>query len=67
MCEGKAGVGVAESRKGAALVWMEETLGTGDGGEPDRDSPFKDFRNLFEEDNDTEGGGRVVGGLAELL
>ena len=65
--EGKAEVGGAESQEGTAFVWMEETLGPGDGGEPDHHYPFNDFRYGSEEDDDTEGGVGVVGGLAGLV
>jgi len=35
MCKGEAGVGGTESREGATLVWVEETFGSGDGGQSD--------------------------------
>jgi len=65
--ESKAGVGGAESPEGAALVWVGEALGSGDGGQPDRHYQFKDFRNGCEEDDDAEGGGGIVRGLAGLV
>jgi len=64
ICKGEAGVGGADSREGAALVWVEVTCGSGDGGESDCHHSFKDLRYRFEEDDDSKGGGRVVGGFA---
>jgi len=63
----EAGVGGAESRQGTALVWMEEALGSGEGGQPDRHYLFKDFQDAFEEDDNTEGGGGIVGGHAGFV
>jgi len=65
--EREAGVGGAESWQGAGLVWREKALGPGEGGQPDPHYPLKDFRDGFEEDNDTEGGGGIVGGLTRLV
>jgi len=45
---------------------MEEALGSSDGGQSDHHPSFKDFRNSLEEDDDAEGGGGIVGGLAGL-
>jgi len=67
MCEGEAGVGGAKSREGAAVVWVEETFGVGDGRQPDCHNLFEDFGDGFEEDDDMEGGGGVVGGLAGFI
>jgi len=67
LCEGEAGVGGAEFREGATLVWVEEALGFGDGRQPDCHHPLKDLRDGFEKDNDAEGGGGVVGGLAGFI
>jgi len=65
--EGAAGVGGAKPQEGAALVWVEEALALGDGRQPDRHHPFKDLSDSFKEENDTEGSGRVVGGLTGLI
>ena len=67
MCKGEAGVGGAESREGAALVWVEETLGLCDGGQSDCHHSFKDLRDCFEEDDDAKVGGGVVGGFAGFV
>ena len=58
MHEGEAGVGGAESSPGAALVWIEKVLESGQGGQPDCHYPFNNFRDGFEENNNTEGGGK---------
>jgi len=65
--EGEAGVGGAEPWQGAALVWVEEASRSGGGGQSDCHYPFEDLRDGLEEDNDAEGGGGVVGGLAGLV
>jgi len=49
------------------LVWMEETLALGDGRQPDCHYPFKDFWDVFKDDDDGKGGGGVVGGLARFV
>jgi len=67
MREGQACVGGAESRQGAALVWVEETFGPSVGGQLDPHYPFKDFRNGFKEDNHAEGPRGVIGGLAGFV
>jgi len=46
---------------------VEEPLGFGDGRLSDRQHPFKDFQDGFNEDNDAKGGGGGVGGLAGLV
>jgi len=65
--ECEAGVGGAKSREGAALVCVEEALGPSDGRQPDRHHSFEDLGDGFEEDDDAEGGGGVVGGLARFV
>jgi len=67
VCEGEAGAGGAESTVGAALVWVEETFRFGNGRQPDRYHPFENLRDDFEEADDTEGGGGVVGGFAGFI
>ena len=67
LCEGEAGVGGAESGEGAALVWVEEAFGFGDGRQPDCHHQFEDLSDGFEEDNDTKRGLGVVGGLAGFI
>ena len=46
---------------------MENTLGPGDGGRCNRHYPLKALGNCFEEEDDAEGSGRVIGGLARLV
>ena len=65
--KGEAGVGGAESRERAALVWVEETFGSGDGGQSDSHNSFEDLRNCPEEYDDAKGGGGVVGGFAGFV
>ena len=65
--EREAGVGGAESQRGAALAWMEEALGPGEGTQPDCHYPLKDFRDGLDENDNTEGGGGIVEGLAGLV
>ena len=67
MCESKAGVGGAKSGQGAALAWVKESFGLGDGRQPACHQLFEDLRDCFEEDDDAEGGGVVVGGLTGLV
>ena len=67
MCECEAGVCGAESREGAELVRVEEALGFGDGRQPDCHYPFEDLRDGLEEENDAEGRGGFVGGLAWFI
>jgi len=67
VCESEAGVGGAESREGAALIMVEQALGSGDGGQSDRHDSFKDLRDGFEADYYPEGGGGVVGSLSRLV
>jgi len=67
MREGEAGVSGAESGEGAALVWMEETLGFSDGSQPECHHPFKHFRHGSREDDNAEGRGGVVGDLARFF
>jgi len=65
--ESEAGVGGAESWQGAALVRVEEASRPSDGGQSDRHYLREDLGDGLEEDNDAEGGGGVVGGLARLV
>ena len=46
---------------------VEEANTSGNGGETGDDNPFQDFGNGLKEDYNTEGGGRVVGGLAGFV
>jgi len=41
--EGETGVKSAKAGEVAALVWVEEALGAGDGGQPHRHDLFKDL------------------------
>ena len=43
MSKGEAGVGGAEAQEGAALVRMEETFGSDNGGQSYRHHPFEDL------------------------
>ena len=47
MCKGEADIGGAESREGAALLWVVETFGFGDGGQSDCHHSFEDLRNCL--------------------
>jgi len=67
LSEGEAGVGGAESREEAALVRVEEASGFCNGRQSECHYPFEDLGDGFEEDDDVEGGGGVVGGLAGLV
>jgi len=46
---------------------MEEALGSSDGGQSEGHHPVNGFQNGFEDDNDVERGGGIVGGLAGLI
>jgi len=67
VCEGEAGVSGAELREGAALVWVEEDFGPGDGRQSDGHHPLEDFGDGFQEDDAMEGGGALVGSFAGLI
>jgi len=49
------------------LILVEQTLGSSDGGQPDRHHPFEDPGNGFEEGDDEERDGGVIAGLARLV
>jgi len=65
--KGETGIGGAEPRKGAALVQVEETFRSSEGGQSDRHYPFEDRRISFEEDDDAKGSGGVVTGTGYCL
>jgi len=65
--KGEAGVGGAQSWQGAVMVWVEEAFRPGDGGQSDRHYSLEDLCDGLEEDDDAEGNGGVVGGLAGFV
>ena len=67
MGEGSSGVERGETGEGAGLVAVEQGAGPGQEGETRGGNAFHNLREGFEEDDDPEGGWRVIRGLAWLV
>ena len=65
--EGRSGVERGEAGEGAGLVGVEEAAGPGDEGEAGGGYSFHNFGEGLQENYDSEGGRRVVGGLAGFV
>ena len=65
--ESPGGVERGETGEGAGLVGVEEAAGSSDEGETGGGNPLHDFGQGLQEHYDSEGGRRVVGGLARLV
>ena len=67
MREGRGGVEGGETGEGAGLVRVEEGTGPGNEGKARGGDAFHDLGEGLKEDNNPEGGGGVIGGLAWLV
>ena len=67
MGESRGGIEYGKAGEGAGLVGVEEATGPGQEGESGGGDTFKNLGESFQEDDDSEGGRRVVRGLARLI